>query len=141
MPRATLEFTSRFAQTRAAIDEAQARAVAQVGKAISANARSRMRPGYFYVTGASRRRTRYRQLTPTTGAVRITTPYASFVEYGTVHSAARPVLRPAVAAVWPQMAQTAQLACSAMEGTHLVQTLAPIPTPGTDEMAEETPVL
>ena len=132
MPTAAITFDSRFPAVTTAILAAQSRAVAAVGKRIAADARSRMVPGYFYLTGESKRRTRYRQMTPTSGRVRIGTSYASFVEYGTVHMVARPVLRPALAAVWPHMAETARMACRAMEGPHLAQTLPPIPPLGED---------
>ncbi len=94
---------SRFPQVASALVTAQQRALAEVGRRIAAEARAHMLPGYFYQSGLSKDQTRYHQVSRTEGEVRIATPYSAFVELGTVHAAARPVLRPAVDAVWPTL--------------------------------------
>ncbi len=123
---------SRFPQVASALVTAQQRALAEIGRRIAADARSRMVPNYFYLSGASKDQTRYHQVSRTEGEVRISTPYAAFVEMGTVRAAARPVLRPAVDAIWPTLPALARVACSAMSGTRLNQSLPAAPAPGED---------
>jgi hypothetical protein len=89
-----------------------------------------MHPGYFEDTGLSKETTAYEQLTPTSGAAHIPTRYASGPEFGTAHMAARPVLRPAVAAQWPTA--LFRLWAQARSGFHLGgrQVLPKAPAPG-----------
>lgn len=130
MATASVVFHSRFRQVASAIVTAQARACAEAGRRIAEDARSRMQPGYFYDSGASKQQTAYHQTSRTEGEVRIGTPYAAYVELGTVHAAPRPVLRPAIDHVWPQLPALARAACAAMDGVRLGQTLPPIKSEG-----------
>jgi hypothetical protein len=99
--RSSVTVRSRFPAARAVVVEAASRAVAATGRAITADARRRMSPGYFYDTGLSSRETVWEQLSPIRGQVHIPTVYAAYPEFGTAHTGARPVLRPAIAALWP----------------------------------------
>jgi hypothetical protein len=121
---------SRFPAARAVVVEAAVRTVAATGQAIVDDATSRMHPGYFEDTGLSKETTAYEQLTPTSGAAHIPTRYASGPEFGTAHMAARPVLRPAVAAQWPTA--LFRLWAQARSGFHLGgrQVLPTAPAPG-----------
>lgn len=92
---------SRFPHATALLHDALTRALAQTGRTIAERTREEMTPGHFLDTGLSQQETVWEQLTPTSGQVHIPTDYAAYAEFGTAHTAARPVLRPAIDRTWP----------------------------------------
>lgn len=72
-----------------------------VGAAIATQTQENMYPGHFYLTGASHDQTEYVPTGPLSGEMRVPTTYSAYPEYGTVHMAPRPAVRPAVDKEWP----------------------------------------
>ena len=94
-------FHSRIPAVTVRVREAASLALRVTADDIVSRTQARMVPGYFYLTGLSKEQTKTEVISETEVHVHIDTPYAGFVELGTVHMAPKPVLLPSIVEAWP----------------------------------------
>lgn len=93
---------NRFGAGRLVVRDYFARTITATGKQIADMAKENMYPGHFEDTSLSKDTTAWEQTSELGCRAHVPTIYASGPEFGTLHMAPRPALRPAVEAVWPE---------------------------------------